>query len=60
MKKLILSLITVFIFLAVGYQFYLSKINKPTKEFYKPLSPKDLNPKSFIKLLQKSITKTPI
>jgi uncharacterized protein YneF (UPF0154 family) len=50
MKKIILSLIIVLILLGGVYLFYNSKINKPKKEFYKPLSPKDLNPKSFIKL----------
>lgn len=57
MKKIILSLIIVFILLGVGYQFYASKINKPKKEFYKPLSPKDLNPKSFIELFKKEYNK---
>lgn len=57
MKKIILSLILVFILLGVGYQFYASKINKPKKGFYKPLSPKDLNPKSFIKLFTEKYNK---
>lgn len=57
MKKIILPLIIVFILLVGGYQFYASKTNKPKKEFYKPLSPKDLNPKSFIKLFTEKYNK---
>lgn len=57
MKKIILCLIIVFILLGGGYQFYASKINKSKKEFYKPLSPKDLNPKSFIKLFTEKYNK---
>lgn len=57
MKKIILSLLIVFIALTGSYLFYDFKINKPKKEYYKSLSPKDLNPKSFISLFKEKYNK---
>lgn len=57
MKKIILSLLIVFIALTGCYLFYDFKINKPKKEYYKSLSPKDLNPKSFISLFKEKYNK---
>ena len=60
MKKIILSLILIFLLLAAGYLFYDFKINKPKKEYCKTLSPKDLDPKSFITLFTERYNKGPM
>ena len=73
MKKIILSLTIVFIFLTGGYLFYDFKINNTTKgsskignaedllsnttKHYKPLSPKDLDPKTFITIFTEKYNK---
>ncbi|MFH7005431.1 hypothetical protein [Flavobacterium bizetiae] len=60
MRKIILSLLVVIILLSGSYLFYNFKINKTKKEYYKKLSPKDLDPKSFIELFKERYNKTPI
>lgn len=75
MKKIILTLLIVFIILTGSYLFYDFKINNPEKElpktfsfinsdaqkkFFKTSSPKDLNPKSFISLFKERYNKTSI
>lgn len=57
MRKIILSLIIVFILLIGGYLFYDFKINKTKKEYYKTLAPKDLDPQSFITLFTERYNK---
>ena len=71
MRKIILSLIIVFILLIGGYLFYDFKINQTEKDnlkftsiddliqkkYSKTLSPKDLNPKSFITLFTEKYNK---
>ncbi|KQB39183.1 hypothetical protein [Flavobacterium aquidurense] len=60
MRKTTLLLLLLVILLGGGYLFYTFKINKTKKEYYKTLSPKDLDPKSFIKLFKERYNKTPI
>lgn len=75
MKKIILTLLIVFIILTGSYLFYDFKINNTEKElpktfdfrnlavqnkYFKTLSPKDLNPKSFISLFKERYNKTSI
>jgi len=75
MKKIILTLLIVFIILTGSYLFYDFKINNTEKElpktfsfinsdaqkkFFKTSSPKDLNPKSFISLFKERYNKTSI
>lgn len=72
MRKIILSLLLVIILLSGGYLFYDLKIKKTRKEnfgtfnikdfdtkskYFKALSPKDLNPKSFIKVFTEKYNK---
>lgn len=57
MKKIIISILLIFILIVGGYLFYTFKINKPKKEYYKTLSPKDLDPKSFITLFTERYNK---
>jgi len=57
MKKAILLLIIVLSVLVGGYLFYAFKINNPKKEYHKDLSPKDLNPESFITLFKEKYNK---
>ncbi|QOG04087.1 hypothetical protein [Flavobacterium sp. MDT1-60] len=73
MKKIILSLTIIFILLTASYLFYDLKINNINKNnsktintedlspnttrYYKPLSPKDLDPKSFITLFTEKYNK---
>jgi len=57
MKKAILLLIIVLSVLVGGYLFYAFKINNPEKEYHKDLSPKDLNPESFITLFKEKYNK---
>lgn len=58
MKKAILLLIIVLSVLVGGYLFYAFKINNPKKEYHKDLSPKDLNPESFITLFKENTIKS--
>lgn len=60
MRKILLALLVVIILLSGSYLFYNFKINKTKKEYYKNLSPKDLDPKSFIELFKERYNKTPI
>ncbi|CAA9198154.1 hypothetical protein FLA105534_01973 [Flavobacterium bizetiae] len=60
MRKILLPLLVVIILLSGSYLFYNFKINKTKKEYYKNLSPKDLDPKSFIELFKERYNKTPI
>lgn len=60
MRKIILPLLVVIILLSGGYLFYNFKINKTKREYYKILSPKDLDAKSFIELFKERYNKTPI
>lgn len=60
MRKILLALLVVIILLSGSYLFYNFKINKTKKEYYKKLSPKDLDPKSFIELFKERYNKTPI
>jgi len=60
MRKTLLPLLVVIILLSGSYLFYNFKINKTKKECYKNLSPKDLDPKSFIELFKERYNKTPI
>lgn len=72
MKKIILTLLILFIVLTGSYLFYDFKINNTEKElpktfdfrnlavqnkYFKTLSPKDLNPKSFISLFKEKYNK---
>ncbi|MFB3387773.1 hypothetical protein [Flavobacterium sp. LAR06] len=57
MRKIIISILLIFTLLVGGYFFYDFKINKPKKEYYKNLSPKDLDPKSFITLFTERYNK---
>ncbi|OXA77530.1 hypothetical protein SAMN05444397_102594 [Flavobacterium aquidurense] len=57
MRKIIISILLIFTLLVGGYFFYDFKINKPKKEYYKTLSPKDLDPKSFITLFTERYNK---
>ncbi|RUT69040.1 hypothetical protein D0817_17725 [Flavobacterium cupreum] len=50
MRKTILSLAILSILFAGSYLFYDFKINKTKKEYFKPLRPKDFDPKAFIQL----------
>ena len=60
MRKILIALLVVIILLSGSYLFYNFKINKTKKEYYKNLSPKDLDPKSFIELFKERYNKTPI
>ncbi|UTN04280.1 hypothetical protein L0669_23515 [Flavobacterium bizetiae] len=60
MRKILLPLLVIIILLSGSYLFYNFKINKTKKEYYKKLSPKDLDPKSFIELFKERYNKTPI
>jgi hypothetical protein len=57
MRKIILLLTTIYILLVVGFLFYDFKINETKKEYYKTLSPKDLDPESFITLFTEKYNK---
>ncbi|GAA3750897.1 hypothetical protein GCM10022422_39730 [Flavobacterium ginsengisoli] len=57
MKKVILLLIIVLSLFVGGYLFYAFKINSLEKEYHKNLSPKDLNPESFITLFKEKYNK---
>ncbi|WP_343588770.1 hypothetical protein [Flavobacterium sp.] len=57
MKKVILLLIIVLSLFVGGYLFYAFKINNLEKEYHKNLSPKDLNPESFITLFKEKYNK---
>jgi len=52
MKKIILLLSILFTVLAGSYWLYDFKKNEAKKEYYKPLSPKDFEPETFISLLK--------
>lgn len=60
MKKIIISLLIVFIILTGGYLLYDFKATKIKKEYYKTLSPKDFSPKSFILFFKEKYNKTPL
>ena len=60
MKKLIISLLIIFTVFTSGYLFYSFKTKKTEQEYYKVLSIKDLNAKSFIKILKERYNKTPL
>lgn len=60
MRKITLLLLLLITLLGVGYLFYNFKINKTKKEYNKTLSPKDLDPKSFIEVFKERYNKTPI
>ena len=57
MRKTIVPALLIFILLVGGYLFYDFKINKPKTEYYKNLSPKDLDPESFITLFSERYNK---
>lgn len=57
MKKRILLLLIITVVLAGGFLFYNFQIKETKKEYYKTLSPKDLDPKTFITIFKEKYNK---